>query len=97
MNGICIIFDSNLELPYTNTECPPYSTHLTQHPGIVRHALAYKAILHLMTATTVLTGAAGTFVSLDLTVGAYKSWRTLAVVSSQRPSLEMNQIITDSR
>lgn len=68
-------------------------THLAQHASILRHAFAYEAIQHRVTASTILTGVAGTFVPLDLAVCSYKSRWTLAMVSSQRPFLKMNQSI----
>lgn len=70
---------------------PTHDTHLAQHAGILRHAFAYEAIQHRVTASTILTGVAGTFVPLDLAVGSYKSWWTLAMVSSQCPFLKINR------
>lgn len=77
----------------TPNKMPNRDTHLAQHPSVVRHAFTYEAIQQHVTATTILTWVAGTFVPLDLTVGAYKSRWTLAVVSSQCPFLKTNQMI----
>lgn len=56
-------------------------THLTQLSNKVRWAFTHEAVQHCVAVGTVLAWPAVTFIPLDFTVSADKSWRTLAVVT----------------